>query len=147
MTDPLLVSPTPNTPLKFSTIYFNVGDVWNEVKNNFVASINGIYYFTYAVGVQGGKEGSVSLTVEKRNETKINYCPAFNVGSNRTGLDVMSRGCLLELSINDTVTMYAENVGIQNLEFGGYLFASKDMQNKVKKFLDEQNKIHSCDVH
>ncbi len=93
----------------YDVVVLNIGGGWNTGSNAFVAPVAGIYYLSYSVGSTVNRLFWWNIIVHSAM-----LCDNANyaiIVSNPNGLDISSRGCLVNLAANTVVTTAASDAG------------------------------------
>lgn len=123
--------------LSYNAVVLNIGNGWNAKTQQFIAPQAGIYYLSYSLGLQGGEAFFATIVV---NGT-TNYCNNELHETTHSGLDLVSRGCLIKLAQGDTAqpTLFQyirPDAGSSYNEstFRGFLYAPvQGVQVRMKK--------------
>ena len=87
-------------PVQFNVELFNPGHIYDTASYKFTAPRQGIYYFTFSVGLAAG--GTVNFILYRNNAPFVNL---YRSQAFHTGYDTMSRSVLIPLQANDKVFM------------------------------------------
>ena len=101
----------------FDKINLNEHDFWLPDKQQFIANKEGVYYFFLSVSVSAYSDLTASIGLQ----CGLSYGDKSNIG-----VDIISRGCLLSLSVNDTISVSMSRLGdLTYLETGfrGFLYS------------------------
>lgn len=107
----------------YDTVVLNMGNGWNTLLQKFVAPQTGIYYLSYSLGIKGGNQFWATLVVNGGT----NYCDNELDEVTHSGLDLPSRGCLINLFQGDTAQPvpngnYADS-SYSESSFRGFLYS------------------------
>ena len=123
---PSIIFEVYTTPSKnygfFDAEVFNIGNAWSNASQTFTAPVSGIYYFSYSFGVPA--------TTKVWNYPSLSgsyYCDVEMYDVIHAGLDIISRGCLMNLTAGHTVGIaYKYSAGDSSYSessFRGFLYS------------------------
>jgi hypothetical protein len=110
--------------ISLDSLTVNVGGAWNPCTNQFVAPIDGIYFFSWSTASVVNTTHSVSLRVGN-----INRVTSGIMGGNFNGNDVSSQATMLNLTAGSQVTLH--------LSTGTNVYSDINYQTSLVGFLYE----------
>ena len=106
----------------FDVIVVNVGSGWISASNSFSAPITGTYYLSYSWGSPAGSAAYIDLL-----SAGLYYCDSVNYETNKKGLEISSRGCLLNMNSGATIKLAVRTGSVDSsygqTTFRGFLYA------------------------
>ena len=105
---------------KFDVVSINIGNGWSPSANAFIAPVTGIYYFSFSIGI------APRMTVTGKINIGSDFCEGKVFDSELTNLDLASRGCLLEVTAGNSVTVITNEDGdssYNETSFKGFFYS------------------------
>ena len=125
----------------FDKVSINIGNGWSPSRNEFVAPVTGIYYFSFSIGVSAGHR------IRGYVKYGTNFCTNNGQANSVYDSDIASRGCLLSVTsgakITAEVASYNEDgdSSYYQTSFKGFLYSP--VQGKSAAWSVHNNEIFS----
>ena len=130
-------------PVQFNVELINPGHIYDTASYKFTAPTQGIYYFTFSVGLVA--RGTANFFLYRNNAPFMNL---YRNPASHSGYDTMSRSVLIPLQANDKVFMVNNNNQVawsstqrMQTRFSGFKYEPRH-GIKVKKVLSFCRSLH-----
>ena len=106
----------------FYQAVFNYGNAWNNATQLFTAPQSGIYYFSISVGVPANTKEWNAVSLQG-----VYACSLEIYSMNHNGPDIISRGCLLQLTLGQSLSIAWDSspvdISYSQTSFRGFLYS------------------------
>ena len=106
----------------YENVVINFGNGWDAGSNQFIAPVAGIYYFSFSAAAAPSSSVWMQLLID----WYIGVCDNEVYDSSHQGLDLSSRGCLINLDQYSAVTIYVYSSGYSSYgqaTFRGFFYS------------------------
>ena len=114
---------TSGTSQSFYQTVFNYGNAWDNATQSFIAPLTGIYYFSISIGVPANTKEWNAFTLSAYTLA----CSLEHYSTYNNDLDLISRGCLLQLTSGQSLGITWENKPVDTsyseTSFRGFLYS------------------------
>ena len=113
-------------PVPFNTYLYNAGRYYNPLNHTHTAPSDGIYYFSFSVGLNAHREAE--FVMYKNNEAYVNI---IRRSTTHNGTDTIGRSVMMRLNLGDMIFIVneagrtARSSGMMETSFSGFKYQPK----------------------